>query len=245
VACLVTRFVTKSFALPTKWSHQPSTNSADAAASLAHHFHKHTIPISTPPAKNYRRECRGPLVCVNQQGRNSVKRPYGRALGVPGQFFFMDWPQFKQLFPRFVDTVFMETTTTQSTQPPLYTTDSGKSHLQPRERLLRDGARALSDEELLAVLLGTGTTGVPVKALAARVLPVLEGCVDAVQVDTLQQLAAQRPASWRLPWSSHAVGFDRRERGFGARATSYRCSTTCSTVSRSRWSPSPSAERTR
>lgn len=88
----------------------------------------------------------------------------------------------------------MDSTTTPSNQPPLYTTDSGTSHLQPRERLLRCGARALSDEELLAVLLGTGTAGTPVKALAARVLPLLEGCVDSVQVDTLQQLAGVGPS---------------------------------------------------
>ena len=41
---------------------------------------------------------------------------------------------------------------------------------RPRERLLRRGARALGDAELLAVLLGTGVSGLSAVALAARLL---------------------------------------------------------------------------
>ncbi len=40
----------------------------------------------------------------------------------------------------------------------------------PRERLARVGVEALSDAELVALLLGTGARGVPVEALAASVL---------------------------------------------------------------------------
>jgi DNA repair protein RadC len=40
----------------------------------------------------------------------------------------------------------------------------------PRERLARDGASCLSDEELLALLLGTGSASEPVTVLAARAL---------------------------------------------------------------------------
>jgi DNA repair protein RadC len=40
----------------------------------------------------------------------------------------------------------------------------------PRERLARGGAEALSDAELVAILFGTGTRGVPVEVLAAAVL---------------------------------------------------------------------------
>lgn len=40
----------------------------------------------------------------------------------------------------------------------------------PRERLLRLGASALTDSELLAVLLGTGTRSLPVQKLADHVL---------------------------------------------------------------------------
>ncbi|MEP6135823.1 UPF0758 domain-containing protein, partial [Marinobacter sp.] len=37
---------------------------------------------------------------------------------------------------------------------------------RPRERLLAHGAGSLSDAELLAIFLRTGTTGMPVMALA-------------------------------------------------------------------------------
>jgi DNA repair protein RadC len=43
-------------------------------------------------------------------------------------------------------------------------------HEGPRERLLRRGASALSDAEVLAVLLGTGLPGFPAPVLAARLL---------------------------------------------------------------------------
>jgi DNA repair protein RadC len=41
---------------------------------------------------------------------------------------------------------------------------------RPRERLALEGAQALSDSELLAVLLGTGRSGEPVEVVAARLL---------------------------------------------------------------------------
>ena len=39
---------------------------------------------------------------------------------------------------------------------------------RPREKLLRKGAAALSDQELLAVLLGKGTPGMDVMTLAGK-----------------------------------------------------------------------------
>jgi DNA repair protein RadC len=47
--------------------------------------------------------------------------------------------------------------------------------LGPRERLAMRGAAALSDAELLAVLLGTGSSDEPVQVLAARMLENLGG----------------------------------------------------------------------
>lgn len=41
---------------------------------------------------------------------------------------------------------------------------------RPREKLLRLGAGALSDRELLAILLGTGTRELPVLELAEKLL---------------------------------------------------------------------------
>ncbi|MBV5275525.1 DNA repair protein RadC [Lamprocystis purpurea] len=45
---------------------------------------------------------------------------------------------------------------------------------RPREKLLRKGARALSDQELLAVLLGQGTPGLDVLALAAKLARLID-----------------------------------------------------------------------
>jgi DNA repair protein RadC len=45
---------------------------------------------------------------------------------------------------------------------------------RPREKLLRKGAAALSDQELLAVLLGKGTPGMDVMELAAKLAKVID-----------------------------------------------------------------------
>ena len=47
---------------------------------------------------------------------------------------------------------------------------SGHGGSQPRERLLKLGAATLSDAELIALLLGTGTRGEPVHDMARRLL---------------------------------------------------------------------------
>lgn len=51
----------------------------------------------------------------------------------------------------------------------------------PRERLIKDGAKALEDVELLTILLGSGTKELPVAKLAERLLPL----IDASSWDTL------------------------------------------------------------
>ena len=45
---------------------------------------------------------------------------------------------------------------------------------RPREKLLRKGASALSDQELLAVLLGKGTSGMDVMTLAGKLARVID-----------------------------------------------------------------------
>ena len=47
-------------------------------------------------------------------------------------------------------------------------------HDRPREKLLHKGAAALSDQELLAVLLGKGTPGMDVMTLARKVAKVID-----------------------------------------------------------------------
>jgi len=57
---------------------------------------------------------------------------------------------------------------------------------RPRERLIAKGAAALSDTELLAILLGSGIRGVSVLELASQILDSLEQRLDRANVYTLQ-----------------------------------------------------------
>ncbi len=59
---------------------------------------------------------------------------------------------------------------------------------RPREKLIAKGAAALSDVELLAVLLGSGVKGVGVLDLSAKILRKLEGRLDRIDVVTLQSI---------------------------------------------------------
>lgn len=61
----------------------------------------------------------------------------------------------------------------------------------PREKLLERGIAALSDADLIALLLGTGAADEPVAILAARVLHELHG-VQGLTRASLRQLAALR-----------------------------------------------------
>ena len=56
---------------------------------------------------------------------------------------------------------------------------------RPREKLLRKGAAALSDQELLAVLLGKGTPGLDVMALAGKMARVIDERGLGVRTDDL------------------------------------------------------------
>ncbi|HAS82813.1 MAG TPA: hypothetical protein DCS43_09115 [Verrucomicrobia bacterium] len=58
---------------------------------------------------------------------------------------------------------------------------------RPREKLLRKGAKALSDQELLAVLLGRGTPGMDVMTLASKLARLIdEKGLDVKAEDLLQ-----------------------------------------------------------
>ncbi len=56
---------------------------------------------------------------------------------------------------------------------------------RPREKLIRKGAASLSDQELLAVLLGKGTAGTDVMTLAGKVAKVIDEKGLTVQVEDL------------------------------------------------------------
>jgi DNA repair protein RadC len=56
---------------------------------------------------------------------------------------------------------------------------------RPREKLQRKGAPALSDFELLEVLVGSGTGGVDVGQIARRIQKILQKGADAVNYESL------------------------------------------------------------
>lgn len=59
---------------------------------------------------------------------------------------------------------------------------------RPREKLLRLGASALSDRELLAVLLGKGTRDTDVMTLAGKLAKVIDRKGPGVQAEDFQEL---------------------------------------------------------
>ncbi len=58
-------------------------------------------------------------------------------------------------------------------------------HDRPREKIIRVGAAALTDQELLAVLLGRGTAGLDVMKLAGRLVKVIDGKGPALRAEDL------------------------------------------------------------
>jgi len=79
---------------------------------------------------------------------------------------------------------------------------------RPREKLLRKGARALSDQELLAVLLGQGTPGLDVLALAAKLARLIDQKGLDVKAEDLLQFAGVGDAKATLILA--AIEFARR-----------------------------------
>ncbi len=80
-------------------------------------------------------------------------------------------------------------------------------HIQPREKLALNGPRALSDEELLAVMLGSGSPGYNVRSVASQVLPVLDSDEEA-NVLRLQEVPGIGPSKAYL--LAAALEFSRR-----------------------------------
>src|SRR5437588_789027 len=79
---------------------------------------------------------------------------------------------------------------------------------RPREKLLRKGARALSDQELLAVLLGKGTLRMDVLTLAGKLARLIDEKGLEVRADDLTQLEGVGEAKATLILA--AIEFARR-----------------------------------
>jgi len=79
---------------------------------------------------------------------------------------------------------------------------------RPREKLQAKGPEALSDLELLAILLGSGTKGSDVLAVAGRILKVLDGRNEKLGAEELKAIEGVGPAKASL--IAAALEFARR-----------------------------------
>lgn len=79
---------------------------------------------------------------------------------------------------------------------------------RPREKLLRKGAPALSDQELLAILLGKGTSAIDVMTLAAKLAKVVDKKGLNLRAEDLKQFGAVGDAKATLILA--AIEFARR-----------------------------------
>lgn len=73
-------------------------------------------------------------------------------------------------------------------------TTAGRSELDMRERILRDGPRSLADRELLAAVLGSGCAGKSVTALAHDVLDVVDRAKPDLDIGMLKRLSGMGDA---------------------------------------------------
>jgi DNA repair protein RadC len=79
---------------------------------------------------------------------------------------------------------------------------------RPREKLLRKGAPALSDKELLAILLGKGSTAIDVMTLAGKLAKVVDEKGLNLRAEDLKQFGAVGDAKATLILA--AIEFARR-----------------------------------
>lgn len=86
--------------------------------------------------------------------------------------------------------------------------EKGRNNRGPRERLLETGPHVLSDQELLAVVLGSGHAGCNVFALAAQVLRALERASFEVSPRDLMRVNGMGPA--KATQLAAAIEFCRR-----------------------------------
>lgn len=86
--------------------------------------------------------------------------------------------------------------------------DQIPAHDRPREKLLARGAKALSDQELLAILLGKGTTAIDVMTLADKLAKVVDEKGLNLRAEDLKQFGAVGDAKASLILA--AIEFARR-----------------------------------
>ena len=94
------------------------------------------------------------------------------------------------------------------TREPVLTVSELPTEERPREKLLRSGPEVLSDAELLAVMIGTGTGGRGVGWVAAEVLTLLDETNCRIAPSELRKIRGVGPA--RAAGISASMEFARR-----------------------------------
>ena len=64
---------------------------------------------------------------------------------------------------------------------------------RPREKLMKKGAEALADLELMAILIGRGIEGHDVMSVAGRILKMIEEDHGKINVEALQKIEGVGP----------------------------------------------------
>ena len=79
-------------------------------------------------------------------------------------------------------------------------------HECPREKLQQKGTKSLSDLELIAILLGSGTKNSDVMVLAGRILKVLDKTSTNPSLEDMQSIEGVGPAKATLIAAAIALG---------------------------------------
>ena len=94
-------------------------------------------------------------------------------------------------------------------------------HTRPREKLREKGASAVSDEELVAAILGMGTAGVDVRTLSKQVAGLIREHKEALTLDHLVEVSGMGLAKA----GQILAAFELARRHLGKGATKISCAT--------------------
>jgi len=83
---------------------------------------------------------------------------------------------------------------TQTTRHAMKTIKDMPEHSRPREKLREKGAAALTDEELVAAILGMGTAGIDVRTIARHVVGLIREHREELNLDHLLPVPGMGPA---------------------------------------------------
>ena len=101
----------------------------------------------------------------------------------------------------------------------MYRYKEGVCQLQPREKAVQYGIKYLSDRELIAILLGSGSKNNPVEKLATKILLLIDKSNGLMSTTDLQKIKGVGTAKATL--ISAAMEFSRRQLSFSVTKIAY------------------------